>query len=355
MARRSGGRRGWSLKDWHWISSAVCLIGMLLFSVTGITLNHAGWIESAPSVESHESSLPQTELDRLANASGNDALPTFFHRWYEDKTQNSISSNAEIEWSDYELYVAMPRPGGDSWFSVDLTSGAFYSETTDRGWIAYFNDLHKARNTGFLWSLFIDVFAVASILFTITGLLLLKKYSKGRKSTWPLVLAGFIIPLFAVMGSAHAAENELNVEIPRLSVAEYHAPYLAVWLANERSQRVADIAVWYDVNLKDSEGEKWLKDIRQWWRRSGRMADMPIDGVSGATRRPGTHKVDLTPLLTKLPELEPGQYYLYVEAAREVGGREMLRLPLSLPIDSPISISETGEHELGRVSLKLEP
>ena len=125
MARRSGGRRGWSLKDWHWISSAVCLIGMLLFSVTGITLNHAGWIESVPSVESHESSLPQTELDRLANASGNDALPTFFHRWYEDKTQNSISSNAEIEWSDYELYVAMPRPGGDSWFSVDLTSVLF--------------------------------------------------------------------------------------------------------------------------------------------------------------------------------------------------------------------------------------
>jgi len=65
--------------------------------------------------------------------------------------------------------------------------------------------------------------------------------------------------------------------------------------------------------------------------------------------------VDLTPLLTQLPELEAGQYYLYIEAARELGGREMLRLPLSLPIENPISISDTGKHELGRVSLKLEP
>lgn len=356
MARRSTSRRrGWSLKDWHWISSAVCLIGILLFSITGITLNHAGWIESAPSVERIEQALPQKDLDRLVNASGKDVLPAFFHQWYENATDDRIRANAQIEWTDYELYVAMPKPGGDSWFSVDLASGAFYSETTDRGWIAYFNDLHKARNTGVLWSLFIDVFALVSILFTVTGLLLLKKYSKGRKSTWPLVAAGFVIPFLAVISSAHAADNELTVDIPRLSVAEYHAPYVAVWLADKRHQRVADIAVWYDVNLEDREGEKWLKDMRQWWRRSGRMVEMPIDGVSGATRRPGSRRVDLTPLENALPTLEAGQYYLYVEAARELGGREVLRLPLSLPLENPISLSDSGEHELGRVSLKLEP
>ncbi|MBU2328652.1 MAG: PepSY-associated TM helix domain-containing protein, partial [Alphaproteobacteria bacterium] len=30
---------------WHWMSSAICLVGMILFAVTGITLNHAGSIE----------------------------------------------------------------------------------------------------------------------------------------------------------------------------------------------------------------------------------------------------------------------------------------------------------------------
>ena len=37
-------RRGFwlrTLHQWHWISSAICLIGMLLFAFTGITLNHA--------------------------------------------------------------------------------------------------------------------------------------------------------------------------------------------------------------------------------------------------------------------------------------------------------------------------
>jgi hypothetical protein len=34
----------------------------------------------------------------------------------------------------------------------------------------------------------------------------------------------------------------------------------------------ANLSVWYDIELKDQEGEKWLKDIRQWWRRTGRDA-----------------------------------------------------------------------------------
>ena len=42
-----GSRAFWlrQMRQWHWISAAICLIGMLLFAVTGITLNHAGKIE----------------------------------------------------------------------------------------------------------------------------------------------------------------------------------------------------------------------------------------------------------------------------------------------------------------------
>ena len=38
-----GSRAFWlrQMRQWHWISAAICLIGMLLFAVTGITLNHA--------------------------------------------------------------------------------------------------------------------------------------------------------------------------------------------------------------------------------------------------------------------------------------------------------------------------
>ena len=46
------------LYQWHWISSGMCLIGMILFAFTGITLNHAGQIESRPAVVTRDGQLP---------------------------------------------------------------------------------------------------------------------------------------------------------------------------------------------------------------------------------------------------------------------------------------------------------
>ena len=89
-----------------------------------------------------------------------------------------------------------------------------------------------------------------------------------------------------------AADLSVSVEIPELDVAEYHKPYVAIWIEDDRNQVVSNLAVWYDVDMRNAEGEKWLKDMRQWWRRSGRSADLPMDGVSGATRRPGEHTID---------------------------------------------------------------
>ena len=71
----------------------------------------------------------------------------------------------EAEWSKDEVYVALPRPGGDAWLSIDLEGGEVRYERTDRGWISYLNDLHKGRNTGEAWSWFIDIFAVACLVF----------------------------------------------------------------------------------------------------------------------------------------------------------------------------------------------
>ena len=86
----------------------------------------------------------------------------------------------------------------------------------------------------------------------------------------------------AFAAQAFAADVAVMVGIPRLSVAEYHKPYVAIWL--ERPDQMGNIAVWYDFKLKDNEGTKWLKDVRQWWRRSGRELSMPVDGLSSATR-----------------------------------------------------------------------
>lgn len=154
---------------------------------------------------------------------------------------------------------------------------------------------------------------------------------------------------------AAAADLAVSVEIPRLSVAEYHNPYVAIWVETPDQTAVKTLAVWYDVKLKNQEGKTWLKDMRQWWRRAGRSMTLPADGVSGATRAPGRHQVAFTAGKAPLGTLPAGSYNLVVEAAREVGGREMVRVPFQWPPKAPTSGKAAGESELGAVTLTLKP
>lgn len=367
--RRARKPSGWrDLKAWHWISSAICLAATFLFAITGMTLNHASSVEAQPHKREHRLQVPtpimlelQARQQQLLNGQSvaEGPLPSHFSVWYQQQLEMSLPRQQIAQWDEFEMYIGMPRPGGDRWFRVDLESGEFYQEDLDRGLVAYFNDLHKGRHTGYGWILMLDLLAVVMVIFALTGLLLLKRYAKGRKSTWPLVIAGFIVPWLVLLIPMHASATEakqamLELTLPELPVAEYHRPYLAIWLADQRHQRIADIAVWYDLKLANKEGEKWLKDLRQWWRRSGRMTEMPIDGVTGATRRPGAHRIQFPQLVTALNALPAGSYTLNIEAVREVGGREHLHLPLELPLTLPYRAEASGDHELGHVRLSLD-
>lgn len=183
------------LHMWHWMSSAISLIGLLLFAITGFTLNHAADIEGEAAISEHAAKLPPVLLSAL-NAARPDGeksqLPGNVAGWVENNFK--IRARQEAEWSEGEVYLPAPRPGGDAWVSIDLATGEATSEVSNRGWIAYLNDLHKGRNSGGEWSLFIDIFAGACMIFALTGLLLLQLHAAKRKSTWPLVGAGLVIP-----------------------------------------------------------------------------------------------------------------------------------------------------------------
>ncbi|OZY85957.1 hypothetical protein CBP51_02690 [Cellvibrio mixtus] len=155
--------------------------------------------------------------------------------------------------------------------------------------------------------------------------------------------------------SASASDLTVSVEVPALDVAEYHKPYVSIWIENEKGEST-NLAVWYQLEergQKSDKGEEWLKDMRQWWRRIGRDLDMPVDGVSGATRAPGKHSVTFTEGKAPLGKLKRGNYVLLVEAAREVGGRELVKVPFSWPLASEQSAK--GSKELGEVKLSLNP
>ncbi len=215
LAVPSAGRRAHWLKtlhEWHWVSSALCLIGMLLFAVTGITLNHAAQIESRPVVTSRQARLDATLLARLtapdhdpADKSGtarNAPLPAELRAWvgqsFDIDTKGRLA-----EWSADEIYLSMPRPGGDAWLRIGLADGQAELERTDRGWISYLNDLHKGRRAGLAWSWFIDIFAAAVLLFSITGLLILKMHALRRPFTWPMVGLGLLAPALLALLFVH--------------------------------------------------------------------------------------------------------------------------------------------------------
>ena len=168
-----------------------------------------------------------------------------------------------------------------------------------------------------------------------------------------------LLPLLLVCSSTvFAAQLSVDIEIPTLKVAEYHRPYVAIWIEREDASVAANLAVWYMQDTpsgKSESGTKWLPDLRQWWRRSGRSLDLPVDGVTGATRPVGVHNLQFDDSNTPLKELAPGDYTVVIESAREVGGRELLKLPLTWPPTEPSQADAHGSHELGRVVLQSMP
>lgn len=199
-------RRGFwlrTLHQWHWISSAVCLVGMLVFAITGITLNHSSAIEATPETMALKTILPESLRSSLpAKNEGEAPLPAPVAEWLNRELPVSIGAQ-QAEWSADEVYLSLPRPGGDAWLSIDRASGAVEYERTTRGWIAYLNDLHKGRNTGAAWRWFIDVLAIACLVFCITGLFLLQMHARQRSMTWPYVGLGLVLPVLLALIFIH--------------------------------------------------------------------------------------------------------------------------------------------------------
>lgn len=205
-AARPPARAFWlrQLQSWHWISAAVSMVGLLLFAATGVTLNHAAQIPAEPVVREQTAVLPAPLLARLAAfpQETTDPAPDAVARWADEALSIRINGKP-TETTAAEIYVALPMPGGDAWLTIDRTTGEALYEKTTRGGIAWLNDLHKGRNAGPVWFWFIDVFAVACIVFTLTGLGLLWLHGWRRPLTWPLVGLGLLIPVVLALFFVH--------------------------------------------------------------------------------------------------------------------------------------------------------
>lgn len=153
---------------------------------------------------------------------------------------------------------------------------------------------------------------------------------------------------------AYSAEIDINLQIPQFNIAEYHRPYVAIWVEGTDQKAAANLAIWYQQKTtREGAGTKWLPDLRQWWRRSGRTLKVPVDGVTGPTRPVGKHALKFGENHPELAKLPAGEYTLVIEAAREVGGRELVKIPFKWR--GAASARAQGTSELGLVTLATRP
>lgn len=192
------------LHSWHWISAALSLAGMLLFSVTGLTLNHASLFSARGSSESKTLAVPpplRADLQALPE-DGDQPLPPSLSIWIKrsfDADMQGLSTESDAD----AVYVSQSLPGAEATLEIDRNAATATFTVNRRGWVAYFNDLHKGRHTGPVWSAFIDLLAISCIVFTLTGLALLWMHGRTRTMTWPLTGLSLLAPLLIALLFIH--------------------------------------------------------------------------------------------------------------------------------------------------------
>ena len=195
--RKPRARAAWlrQLHTLHWVSSAFCLLGMLFFSATGLTLNHAGDFKAHLSLQRQEGIIPPAILEQAPSGGENrDELPEPLRQAVERGFGMHLIA-PHLESDEGWLEVIDSQPGSEIAIKIERRTGLARYERVDRGWIAYLNDLHKVRHTGRLWSIAVDLFALFALLFTITGFGLLLLHARHRRATWPLIAGGMVVPL----------------------------------------------------------------------------------------------------------------------------------------------------------------
>jgi uncharacterized protein len=173
----------------HIYLSMISFVIVFFFSVTGLTLNHAdrfgdqvhsvqekgrmnpGWIDAKDS----------TKIDRLD-------IVEFLRSKY-----GIHAAMSDFRIDDAQVGVSFKGPGYAADVFIDRATGDYDLTQTSAGFVGLINDLHKGRDTGHAWSVFIDVAAILMALVSLTGLLLLLFLKRRRMSGLIVAAAGLFI------------------------------------------------------------------------------------------------------------------------------------------------------------------
>lgn len=182
------------LRQLHWISAALCVFSLCFYAVTGFFLNNEDLIKTEPKTAHVEKPLPDPLAASLSKLDNDQALSP------QDAQTIGEMFGVDMRYAKARVMkgkvtITTPEPGVRSSFEVNTKAMTLVYERTDRGVLAFFNDLHKGKNVRPLWHWFINLFAVSVLVFAVSGLALLFYQARHRKPTWPLIGGGVILPV----------------------------------------------------------------------------------------------------------------------------------------------------------------
>jgi hypothetical protein len=156
---------------------------VLLFAITGLTLNHQDFGLSDPEIKTKTISIPAELLkspDRTAISS------------YLQQTLGVRSPVTDYREDDSEIQVIFAAPGRRTLVTIRRDERTGEVEAENRGLFGRLDDLHKGFDAGTAWYWIIDFAAILLTVSSLTGMVTLLSLRTRRKS-------GFIVGAIGVI------------------------------------------------------------------------------------------------------------------------------------------------------------
>ncbi len=135
----------------------------------------------------------------------------------------------------------------------------------------------------------------------------------------------------------------IDYEVPKIEAETYRAPYVAIWVTNEKKELIKTV-------LLLGNDAKYLSDNYVWWRRYGRKTSH-LDTMTKPTRLPGRYNVVWNGLDDAGNKVTQGRYFLHIEAVREHGGHSYESLELDLGVNN-LKKALPPKDEIGTINVR---
>jgi hypothetical protein len=154
---------------WHGYLSAFAFLSLMFFSLTGLLLNHPEWLKTE-AIPPQETRFTLAAADLAAARKAPDPAKALGTLMVGQEGVGGIYSSGEIDGD--EAFLRFEGVTGNASVVVDLNTGQAEATRRKPDAVTIINDLHRGKNTGEAWKLFIDMSAAIFLILSLVGYVL---------------------------------------------------------------------------------------------------------------------------------------------------------------------------------------